>query len=107
MAYEKQRHFETPFKVVEAGYNTILSAPWYYDWHQYNKDVPEWETAWGINMLQGWFSPDDYKHVLGGEGCMWTEFVDSANIYARIFPKLLATAERLWSNPDKKITIGW
>ena len=52
-------------------------------------------------MLDSWLPPGDANRLLGGEGCMWTEFVDSANIYARIFPKLLATAERLWSNPNK------
>jgi len=101
----------TVLNAAKEGYNVILSSPWYYDWHQYDKEKPEWQRAWDVNMLDDWLSSKDKHHMLGGEGCMWTEFVDSANIYSRMFPKLLATAERLWSNPKKsqeqEALIGW
>ena len=80
---------------VRAGHRAILSAPYYLDQifsaeDHYRDPLPD---SLGL-------TPEEAARVLGGEACMWGEHVGPETIDSRIWPRLAAVAEKLWSQPS-------
>ncbi|HZR66451.1 MAG TPA: family 20 glycosylhydrolase [Terriglobales bacterium] len=76
------------------GYRGLLSSGYYLDLMQpaaqhYAVDP----FADGAANL----SDDEKQKILGGEACMWAEYVSPENMDSRIWPRGAAIAERLWS----------
>ena len=75
------------------GYDGILSNGYYIDLiqpasqHYVADPLPANSTL----------TPEEAKHVLGGEATMWGEWVTPETIDSRIWPRTAAIAERLWS----------
>lgn len=78
---------------ARAGFRGILSAPYYID-HQ--KPTSEFYLADPIPAGTD-LTPAQQALVLGGEACMWGEYITPETIDSRIWPRLAAIAERFWS----------
>ncbi len=46
--------------------------------------------------------PGDAEGILGGEACMWAEYVSAETVDAVIWPRMAAIAERFWSSKEVK-----
>ena len=80
-------------KITSRGYGALLSAGWYENYISYGAQWPLYYPLDPMNMTSG----GNDSLVMGGELCVWGEYVDSSNIIGRIFPYGNAIGERLWS----------
>ena len=81
-------------KAAKQGYRGILSNGYYLDLG--------WSAArhYAVDPLSGDaanLSAEEKQRILGGESCMWAEYVNPENVDSRIWPRNAAIAERLWS----------
>ena len=86
-------------EAARQGYSGILSAGYYLDHMEpastlYQVDPLEQETAA--------LTAEEKSRILGGEVCMWSEYVSPENVDSRIWPRTAAVAERFWSPQETK-----
>lgn len=81
-------------QAAKGGYSGILSSGYYLDL--------AWSTArhYAVDPMTGPtanLTDEEKKFILGGEACMWAEYVSPENVDSRIWPRAAAIAERFWS----------
>ncbi|HXN21429.1 MAG TPA: family 20 glycosylhydrolase [Candidatus Dormibacteraeota bacterium] len=81
---------------AKQGYRGVLSAGYYLD-HMKSAAEHYW-----VDPLPPGNALDQapVAGVLGGEACLWGEFVTPETIDSRLWPRAAAVAERLWSQPE-------
>ncbi|HKW17993.1 MAG TPA: family 20 glycosylhydrolase [Terriglobales bacterium] len=82
---------------AQQGYSGILSFGYYLDLM--------WPASrhYAVDPMSGAAStltPEQKSRILGGEACMWGEWISPENIDSHIWPRAAAIAERLWSPQD-------
>jgi len=79
------------------GYRGILSYGYYLDlmWPASRHYAVDPVSGAAANL-----TPEEEQRILGGEACMWSEYVSPENLDSRIWPRAAAIAERLWSPQD-------
>lgn len=82
---------------AQQGYRGLLSFGYYLDLM--------WPAArhYAVDPMSGaaaTLGPVEAGRILGGEACMWSEWITPENIDSRIWPRNAAIAERLWSSPE-------
>jgi hexosaminidase len=80
--------------LAKRGYRGLLSYGYYLDLM--------WPAArhYAIEPMSGaaaTLTPEEQKRILGGEACMWAEYVTPETVESRLWPRLAAIAERFWS----------
>lgn len=76
------------------GYRGLLSSGYYLDL------MSTTSAHYAVDPVSGdaaSLNDEQKSKILGGEACMWAEYVSPENIDSRIWPRMAAIAERLWS----------
>ncbi|KAJ8271973.1 hypothetical protein COCON_G00108320 [Conger conger] len=90
-------------KVTQAGLRAILASPWYLDQPGPTHD---WSRYYNVRPLAFMGSVQQKQLVIGGEICMWGEYVDATNLAPMLWPRASAAAERLWSDEEQTCTVS-
>ena len=87
------RGYKSLAKAAREGHDGILSSGYYLD------HMSPASAYYAVNPIpeSSTLTPVERKRILGGEACMWNEYVDGKTIDSRIWPRAAAVAERLWS----------
>ncbi|CAH1779477.1 unnamed protein product [Owenia fusiformis] len=88
---------EKILEYTKTNHSLLIASCWYLDNVKYGID---WHRFYNCRLLDQieMLNDTDKNMILGGEVCMWTEFVDEQEIMPRLWPRASAAAERLWSN---------
>lgn len=85
---------ESVANAARMGYKTVLSAGYYLDL-MYPASM-----HYGVDPMTGesaTLTAEEKSRILGGEAAQWTEYVTPEILDNRLWPRLGAIAERLWS----------
>jgi len=79
---------------AKLGYSGLLSFGYYLDlqWSAARHYATDPMAGGAANL-----SPEEKQRILGGEACIWAEYVSPENVDSRVWPRMAAIAERLWS----------
>lgn len=89
------QQYEPLVAAVKSGYRAILSHGWYLDMclhADYHYGIDPFTGPGGETLNEA-----EKSKILGGEACLWGEWVTTENLDIRLWPRLAAVAERLWS----------
>ena len=81
-------------QAAKQGYRGLLSSGYYLD---LNYSTASHYTVDPMSGDAQNLSDAEKAKILGGEACMWSEYVSPENMESRIWPRMVPIAERLWS----------
>ena len=98
---------------LKTGHDIVMS-PYhytYFDFYQSDPDLEEFityagltlDTVYAFNPSSGDITNKKEKQILGGEGSLWTENIETTErVEYMLLPRLLALSEVLWSPNENK-----
>lgn len=97
-------------ELLEKGYDVIMSnsdklyfdcgfGSWVGEGNNWCSPYKGWHRVYDNNLRNLSVGYED--QVLGAEACLWSSINDEQAMDSRIWPRLSALAERLWTDPDE------
>jgi len=86
---------------AKQGHDVVVSptSNCYFD---YPVDVTDLEKVYLFDPIPPELNEAERKHVLGSEGNMWAEYAPQELIDDRLFPRMLALSEVIWTYPTER-----
>jgi len=104
------RGMEGGVEAARSGHDVIMTPTSHAYFDYYQSEHPDEPLAIGgylplkkvysFNPVPKELNPEEARHILGGQGNIWTEYMPTAEqVEYMAFPRMLAMAEVLWSAP--------
>lgn len=99
---------------ANAGHDVIMTPNTYCyldyyqqeDWTREPPAIPRTLTlpqVWQFAVIPEAIAADKQRHILGGQGNIWTEYIPSTDqVEYMAFPRAIAIADVLWNHPDER-----
>ena len=85
---------------AKAQHNAIMS-PTSHCYFDYSLDAINLKKVYSFEPIPKELDGIDSNYIIGGECNMWTEYVPQEKIDSKVFPRILAMSEVLWSSKEK------
>ena len=96
------RGMEGGITAANSGHDAIMS-PTSHAYFDYDLKAIDLEKVYNFDPIPEELAAEKHHFIIGGECNMWTEHVpDEANLDSKVFPRLLAMSEVLWSYPEER-----
>jgi len=86
---------------AKAGHDVVMS-PTSHCYFDYGLSSTDMEEVYNFNPIPASLSVAESKYIRGGECNMWTEHAPQETVDSKVFPRLLALAEVLWTFPEQR-----
>lgn len=86
---------------AKQGHDVIVS-PTSHCYFDYPVDVTDLQKIYSFDPVPPELTPEERKHVLGSEANMWTEYAPQELVDDRLFPRILALSEVVWTYPAER-----
>lgn len=86
---------------AKQGHDVIVS-PTSHCYFDYPVDVIDMQKVYSFDPVPPELNSEGRKHVLGSEGNMWTEYAPQELVDDRLFPRILALSEVIWTYPAER-----
>ena len=109
------RGVEGAVSAAKSGHDAIVSptSHCYFDYPHSDREknslsMPNWmrvlpvEKVYSFEPVPEGLTAQQKRHILGGEGNIWTEFAPQQEVESRVYPRMTALAEVLWSPQNKR-----
>lgn len=88
--------FEGAFLAASQGHDAIVS-PTGFCYFDANISSLNLEKVYSFEPIPEGLNDEQQSHIIGGECCMWTENATQEMIDSKVFPRICALSEVLWS----------
>jgi hexosaminidase len=85
---------------AKSGHDAIMS-PTSHCYFDYGLDATDLKEVYHYEPITAELTEAEAKHILGGECNMWSERAPQELVDSKVFPRILAMSEVLWSTKEK------